>query len=55
METRVDAEIERLEKKMTELRKSFGILYTMEMYEINAQIAILYKLKRKPVDIDDTI
>jgi len=50
MEATVDAEIERLEAKMTELRRSMGIMYTMEMHEINAQLKELYRLKRKKDD-----
>jgi len=46
METKVNAEIERLEAKMTELRKTFGILYTMEMHEIDAQLRELHRLER---------
>jgi len=45
--SRVDAEIKHLEDKITELRKSHGILYTLEMYEMDAQIKILRKVNRE--------
>ena len=47
MKAIVNAEIERLEAKMTDLRKRMGVLYSFEMVQIDAQIAELYKLKRK--------
>ena len=47
MKELVNAEIERLEAKMTGLRKRMGVLYSFEMVQIDAQIAELYKLKRK--------
>lgn len=47
MEAKVNAEIKRLEERMIELRKLMGILYSMEMHEIAAQLRELHKLKRK--------
>jgi len=46
MEELVNTEIERLEAKMTDLRKIMGILYSFEMAQIDAQIEELYRLKR---------
>ncbi len=46
MKDKVDAEIKRLEAKMTELRNIMGVMYTLEMHEIDAQIRALRKVRK---------
>jgi len=46
MKKKIDAEIKRLEAKMTELRKVFGVMYTLEMYDIDSQIRALRKVRK---------
>ena len=44
----IDKEIERLERLRKNLKERWGRLYyTMEMYEIEAQLRILYKVKEE--------
>ena len=46
MEATVDAEIERLEAKMTKRRKMMGVMYTQEMLEIDDRLRELHRLKK---------
>jgi len=47
MKAKIDAEIERLEAKMTERKKVMGMLYSFEMSQIDAQHEVLYRLRRE--------